>query len=58
MSAERVGQGGGLVYIHPEGENSMAVCGLAVKSLSGVIAHLTSQGLHAVFKCNLLARAG
>jgi len=39
--------------------------GLAVKFLSRIIAvmflknsHLTSQGLHAVFKCDLLARAG
>jgi len=43
----------------------MAVCWFGCKkSLSMVIAqmvlessHLTSQGLHAVFKCNLLARA-
>jgi len=51
--------GGGLVYI-PKSETAWLCVGLAVKSLSRVIAqivlensHLTSQGLHAVFKCDL-----
>jgi len=37
-------------YTYPKDENSMAVCGFGK--------NLTSQGLHAVFKCDLLARAG
>ena len=56
-------------YIHPKGENSMTVCGFGCKNPSVAIgswhkimvlenSHLTSQGLHAVFKCDLLARAG
>jgi len=54
-------------YIHPKGENSMAVCGFGCKNPSvGSLhkwpvlenSHLSSQGLHAVFKCDLLARAG
>jgi len=37
-------------YTHPKGEDNMAVCGFGSKNL-------TSLGLHAVFKCDLLARA-
>jgi len=54
------------VGIYTERVKTAWLCvGLAVKSLSRVIAqmvmensHLTSQGLHAVLKCDLLARAG
>jgi len=52
-------------YIYPKGDKSMAVCGLGCKSVCRVIAqivlensHLISQGLYAVFKYGLLARAG
>jgi len=58
-----VGKGEVGWYIHPKGENSMAVCGFGLKSVTRVIAqmvvengHLASLGLHAVFKCDLLAR--
>ena len=55
VRAERVGQGEVGWYIHPKGENNMAVCGFGWKiSLSRVIvqmvlenSHFTSQGLHA-----------
>ena len=56
VSRKGVTGGGGLVYT-PKGENSMAVCGFGCKnpsvgSLQMVLEsnHLTSQGLHAVFK--------
>jgi len=48
----RVGQGEVGWYIYPKGENSITVQMVSEES------HLTSQGLHAVFKCDLLARAG
>jgi len=54
------------MYMYTQRVKTAWLCvGLAVKSLSRVVAqmvlensHLTSQGLHAVFKCDLLARAG
>jgi len=51
VEAERVGEGEVGWYIHPKGENSMAVCGFGCKkSLSRVITQMvlenTSQGLH------------
>ena len=48
-------------YIHPKGENSMAVSRLVVEyptlSANG-LRKWSSYLLHAVFKSNLLARAG
>ena len=44
-------------YIHPKGKNSMAVCGGHCTN-GPENSLLTSQGLHAVFKCDSLARAG
>jgi len=54
-------------YIHPKGENSMAACGFGCKNplvgslhkqSSDSLFRVTSQGLHTVFTCDLLARAG
>jgi len=59
--AEKVGQGEVGWYIHPKGENSMTVCGFGCKNPSVGSLHkwswrtVTSQGLHAMFKCDLLA---
>ena len=56
---------GGLVYTLKRVKTAGLCVGLAVKLLSRVIvqmvlenSHLTSQGLYAMFKCDLLAGAG
>ena len=47
MGAERVEQGEEGWYIHPKGENSMAVCGFGCKeSLSRVITQMVLENSH------------